>query len=132
MQVASLDFLRSLIWPKDSLHFFSNVCYLSFVKSNYLYGSAKAALTTYLSGLRNRLYKVNVHVLTVKPGFVNTKMTANIVLSSKLTAQPEEVAKEIYDAQNRKKDLLYTKWCWRWIMLIIKMIPENIFKKMNL
>ena len=101
-------------------------------KSNYLYGSAKAALTTYLSGLRNRLYKVNVHVLTVKPGFVNTKMTANMVLSSKLTAQPEEVAKEIYDAQNRKKDLLYTKWFWRWIMLIIKMIPENIFKKMNL
>ena len=101
-------------------------------KSNYLYGSAKAAFTTYLSGLRNRLYEANVHVLTVKPGFVNTQMTAKMDLPTKLTAQPEEVAKDIYDAQNSKKDQLYTKWYWKWIMMIIKMIPEFKFKKINL
>jgi len=61
-------------------------------KSNYIYGSAKAALTTYLSGLRNRLYDAQVHVLTVKPGFVATKMTEGMDLPEKLTAQPEEVA----------------------------------------
>ena len=101
-------------------------------KSNYLYGSAKAAFTTYLSGLRNRLYEANVQVLTVKPGFVNTQMTAKMDLPTKLTAQPEEVAKDIYDAQNRKKDQLYTKWTWKWVMMIIKMIPEFKFKKINL
>jgi len=101
-------------------------------KSNYIYGSAKAALTTYLSGLRNRLYDANVHVLTVKPGFVATKMTKDMDLPKKLTAQPEEVAKDIYNAQQKGKDVLYTKWFWKWIMLIIKMIPEWKFKRMSI
>jgi hypothetical protein len=101
-------------------------------KSNYLYGSAKAAFTTYLSGLRNRLFKANVHVLTVKPGFVNTQMTAKMDLPKKLTAQPEDVAKSIFDAQNSNKDLLYTKWTWKWIMMLIKIIPEFKYKKINL
>ena len=68
-------------------------------KSNYIYGSAKAALTAYLPGLRNRLYDAQVHVLTVKPGFVATKMTEDVGLPEKLTAQPEEVASDIYKAQ---------------------------------
>jgi decaprenylphospho-beta-D-erythro-pentofuranosid-2-ulose 2-reductase len=101
-------------------------------KNNYIYGSSKAAFTAYLSGLRNRLYDSNVHVLTVKPGFVATKMTEGIDLPKKLTAQPEAVAKDIYNAQQNGKNVLYTKWIWRWIMLIIKMIPEWIFKKMNI
>ena len=101
-------------------------------KSNYCYGSAKAAFTTYLSGLRNRLYEANVQVLTVKPGFVNTQMTAKMDLPTKVTAQPEEVAKDIFDAQNSKKDQLYTRWYWKWIMMIIKMIPEFKFKKKKL
>jgi len=101
-------------------------------KSNYLYGSAKAAFTTYLSGLRNRLYEANVHVLTVKPGFVNTHMTAKMDFPKKLTAQPEDVAKEIFDAQNSKKDILYTMWTWKWIMMLIKMIPEFLYKKTSL
>jgi short-subunit dehydrogenase len=101
-------------------------------KSNYIYGSAKAALTTYLSGLRNRLYDVQVHVLTIKPGFVATKMTKNMDLPKKLTAQPEVVAKDIYTAQQKGKNILYTKWIWRWIMLIIRNIPEFQFKKMSL
>ena len=101
-------------------------------KSNYIYGSAKAALTTYLSGLRNRLYDAQVHVLTVKPGFVATKMTEGMDLPEKLTAQPEEVAEDIYNAQQKEKNVLYTKWMWRWVMLVIKMIPEWKFKKMNI
>ena len=101
-------------------------------KSNYLYGSAKAALTAYLSGLRNRLYDAQVHVLTVKPGFVATKMTEELDLPEKLTAQPEEVASDIYKAQQQGKNVLYTKWIWKWVMLIIRNIPEFQFKKMSI
>jgi decaprenylphospho-beta-D-erythro-pentofuranosid-2-ulose 2-reductase len=101
-------------------------------KSNFIYGSSKAALTVYLSGLRNRLCTMNVQVLTVKPGFVNTKMTAGLNLPKKLTAQPGEVAKNIYEAQQKGKNVLYTKWIWKWVMLIIKLIPESQFKKMSI
>lgn len=101
-------------------------------KSNYLYGSAKAALTAYLSGLRNRLYSEQVQVLTVKPGFVATKMTEGMNLPEKLTARPEEVAADILSAQRKGKDLLYTKWLWFWVMLVIKAIPEWQFKRMSI
>ena len=101
-------------------------------KNNYIYGSAKAALTAYLSGLRNRLYDAQVHVMTVKPGFVATKMTEGMDLPEKLTAQPEEVAEDIYKAQQKNKNVLYTKWMWRWVMMMIKMIPEWKFKGMSL
>ncbi len=101
-------------------------------KSNYIYGSAKAALTAYLSGLRNRLYDAQVHVLTVKPGFVATKMTEDMDLPEKLTAQPEAVAEDIYTAQQKGKNVLYTKWIWRWVMMIIRNIPEFQFKKMSI
>ena len=101
-------------------------------KGNYIYGSAKAALTAYLSGLRNRLYDAQVHVLTVEPGFVATKMTEDMDLPEKLTAQPEEVAEDIYKAQQKGKNVLYTKWIWRWVMLIIRNIPEFQFKRMSI
>jgi len=101
-------------------------------KSNYIYGSAKAALAAYLSGLRNRLYDAQVHVLTVKPGFVATKMTEDMDLPEKLTAQPEKVAEDIYNAQQKGKNVLYTKWIWKWVMLIIRNIPEFQFKKMSI
>jgi short-subunit dehydrogenase len=101
-------------------------------KSNYIYGSAKAALTAYLSGLRNRLSDTKVHVMTVKPGFVATKMTEGIALPEKLTAQPKEVADAIYKAQQKNKNVLYTKWIWHWVMLIIKAIPEWKFKRMSI
>jgi len=101
-------------------------------KSNFIYGSAKAALSSYLSGLRNRLYSSNVHVMTVKPGFVATKMTEGLYLPKKLTAQPKEVAQDIFIAQKKGKNILYTKWFWKWIMLIIKNIPEWKFKKMSI
>jgi len=101
-------------------------------KANYIYGSAKAAFTTYLSGLRNRLYESGVNVLTVKPGFVNTKMTQHLELPEKLTAEPEDVANDIYNAQQSGRNVIYTKSIWMFVMLIIKHIPEFIFKKMSI
>jgi decaprenylphospho-beta-D-erythro-pentofuranosid-2-ulose 2-reductase len=101
-------------------------------KSNFIYGSAKSAFTTYLSGLRNRLFSSNVHVMTVKPGFVATKMTEGLDLPKKLTAQTEDVAQDVFNSQQKAKNILYTKWFWRWIMQIIKNIPEFMFKKLSL
>lgn len=101
-------------------------------QSNYIYGSAKAGFTAYLSGLRNRLAKTNVAVVTVKPGFVYTRMTEGIPLPVMLTAQPEEAAEDIFRAWKRGKDIVYTRWFWRYIMLVIRAIPEKIFKKLSL
>lgn len=101
-------------------------------QSNYIYGSAKGGFTVYLSGLRNRLAKSNVHVLTVKPGFVRTKMTANLPLPAPVTAKPQHVANDVYHAYQKQKNQLYTLWMWRFIMLIIRHIPESIFKRLSL
>ncbi len=101
-------------------------------KSNYIYGCSKAGLTAYLSGLRARLSRVNVPVLTVKPGFVRTRMTAGLDLPEKLVGEPDDVANEIYKAWKNGKHEIYTRWFWRYIMLIIKTIPERIFMKMDL
>ncbi|HXS35432.1 MAG TPA: SDR family oxidoreductase [Flavipsychrobacter sp.] len=101
-------------------------------QSNYIYGSAKAGFTAYLSGLRNHLFKYGVQVVTVLPGFVYTKMTADLKLPPLLTAKPEEVALVVKKAVDKKKNIIYVKWPWKWIMTAIKMIPEGIFKKMQL
>lgn len=101
-------------------------------QSNYLYGSAKAGFTAYLSGLRNRLFQQKVHVVTVQPGFVYTKMTENLSLPKLLTAQPSDVANAVYKAVKRKKNVVYVKWFWRWIMFMIRSIPEFMFKKIKL
>jgi decaprenylphospho-beta-D-erythro-pentofuranosid-2-ulose 2-reductase len=101
-------------------------------QSNYLYGSAKAGFTAYLSGLRNQLCRKNVHVLTVLPGFVYTRMTDNMPLPKLLTATPQLVAQKIFTAVQKKKNVIYIKWFWRWIMLVIKIIPEPVFKKLHL
>ncbi|HEY4109279.1 SDR family oxidoreductase [Puia sp.] len=101
-------------------------------QSNYLYGSAKAGFTAYLSGLRNRLSHHDRHVLTVIPGFVYTRMTEDLTLPPLLTATPEQVASAVYNAVEKKKNVIYVKWFWRWIMLIIKSIPEFLFKKLKL
>lgn len=101
-------------------------------QSNYIYGSAKAAFTAYLSGLRNRLYKYGVHVVTIQPGFVYSKMTAHVKLPKLLTATPEQVAVSVKTAIIKKRNIIYIKWFWRWIMLIIKIIPETVFRKMKL
>lgn len=101
-------------------------------QSNYIYGSAKAGFTQYLSGLRNRMYREGVHVVTVQPGFVYTRMTEHLQLPALVTAKPEDVGVAVYNAVVTKKNIIYVKWFWRWIMLIIRCIPEFIFKKMKL
>jgi len=101
-------------------------------QSNFLYGSAKAGYTAYLSGLRNYLFHKGVHVVSVLPGFVYTKMTEDIRLPPILTAKPSEVADTVYDAVVKKKNVVYVKWFWRYIMLFIKCIPEFLFKKLKL
>lgn len=101
-------------------------------KSNYLYGSAKAGLTAYLSGLRNRLFASGVHVVSVKPGFVATRMTEGLPLPKPLTASADQVGKAIYKAYSNRKDVLYVLPVWRLIMQNIRLIPEAIFKRMNL
>lgn len=100
--------------------------------TNYIYGSAKAGFTAFLSGLRNRLAKRGVHVVTVLPGFVATQMTEGMDLPAKLTAEPSEVADAIARAVERKKDVVYVRPIWRLIMLIIRNIPERFFKSMKI
>ncbi|ARU56021.1 short chain dehydrogenase [Oleiphilus messinensis] len=101
-------------------------------KSNYLYGSAKAGFTAYLSGLRNKLHQSGVGVMTVKPGFVRTAMTKGMKLPGLLTAEPQEVADDIFSAVQKKRDVVYSKWFWFWIMLLIRCIPEFVFKRLSL
>lgn len=101
-------------------------------QSNYIYGSAKAGFTAYLAGLRNRLAKKGVHVMTVKPGFVRTKMTEHLELPAALTADPDQVANAVFRGVAKQRNVVYTLWMWRWIMLVIKHIPEFIFKKMGM
>ena len=98
--------------------------------SNYIYGSAKAGFTAFLSGLRNRLYKSNFNVLTVLPGFVRTKMTNDLELPNLITATPEKIAKAIF--QNKKVSKVLYPTPWKIIMSLIRFIPENIFKKLHL
>ncbi len=100
--------------------------------SNYLYGAAKAAVDTYTSGLRARLFKKGVHVLLIKPGFVATPMTAQLDLPARLTTTPERVAQDILRAITMRRDVLYTPWFWSGIMLIIRWIPMRLFKRMKL
>ncbi len=96
-------------------------------KSNYVYGASKAGLDAFLSGLRNRCDRSGVQVLTIKPGFVATPMTAHIP-RNRLFATPERVATDILKAVRKRKDVVYVPWFWRPIMAIIKAIPEPIFK----
>lgn len=101
-------------------------------KSNYVYGAAKGMLSIYLQGLRNALFEHGVHVLDVRPGFIDTPMTAHIENKGPLWATPQKVASDIAKAATKKKNTLYTPWFWSIIMRIIRSIPEFQFKKMNL
>lgn len=99
-------------------------------QSNYAYGSAKAALSAFASGLRNRFFKQGVHVLTVKPGFIDTPMTWG--MQSPLIASREKVAADILRAMEKGRDVVYVPFFWRYIMLIIMHIPEKVFKRLSL
>lgn len=100
--------------------------------TNYVYGSAKAGFTAYLSGLRNRLAGKGIHVLTVLPGFVDTRMTAGMDLPKRLTAQPDEVGRAIFAAVQKRRNILYVKPVWQLVMAVIRNIPEPVFKRLKL
>lgn len=100
-------------------------------RPNYVYGAAKGGLGIFLQGLRSRLYPFGVRVVTIKPGPVNTAMTAHMK-RNRLFAEPAEVAADIFRALEKgRADLLYTPWYWRWIMLTFRLIPERFFKKLS-
>ncbi|MFK7730777.1 MAG: SDR family oxidoreductase [Pseudomonadales bacterium] len=101
-------------------------------QSNYTYGAAKGGLSLWMQGVRNRLSDAGCTVLNVKPGFIDTPMTAEIEKGGPLWAQPADVAQDIVKAADKGKSEIYTPWFWRVIMLIIKSIPEFIFKKLKL
>lgn len=98
---------------------------------NYVYGSAKAGLATYLQGLRARLFRAGVSVTTVKPGFVDTALTFGLP-GMFLVADPADVAKACLKAAERGKDAIYAPFFWRPIMAIIRHIPERIFKRLGI
>ncbi len=99
--------------------------------SNYVYGTAKAAVSTLLQGLRGRLHGSGVRVLTIKPGFVDTPMTVGFE-KGLLWTQPGKIAEGILRAVGKGHEVVYLPWFWRWIMLILKMIPEGVFKKLKI
>jgi decaprenylphospho-beta-D-erythro-pentofuranosid-2-ulose 2-reductase len=101
-------------------------------QSNYVYGAAKGMVSLFLQGVRNRLSSKGVQVITVKPGFVNTPMTAALEKKGLLWAQPDQIAQGIVIAVERGRDEVYLPWFWRWIMRVIRHIPEGIFKRMRL
>ena len=101
-------------------------------QSNYFYGASKAAVTVFAAGLRNHVAKNNVQVLTVKPGFVDTPMTAAMDKSGPLWATPEKIAACIENGIQKKRNVIYAPWFWQYIMLIIRHIPEFLFKRLSL
>jgi decaprenylphospho-beta-D-erythro-pentofuranosid-2-ulose 2-reductase len=100
-------------------------------KSNYVYGASKGALNVFLEGMRNRIDRDGVQVLTIKPGFVATPMTAHVPHNA-LFATPDQVALGILKAIEQRRDVAYVPWFWAWIMLLVRAIPGSRFKKMNM
>jgi len=100
--------------------------------SNHAYGAAKAGLTAFCSGLRARMAARRVHVVTVKPGFIDSPMTAHIAKKGALWATPDAVAEGIVRAIDKKRDVVYLPGFWRFIMLIIQHVPETIFKRLKI
>jgi hypothetical protein len=101
-------------------------------QSNFAYGSAKAGLSVFLDGLRNRLYSKGVHVITIKPGFMATKMTRDMNLPKPFTASPQAAAKQIVKAIRTKRNKVYIIPVWRYISLVIQLVPDSIFKKLRM
>jgi len=100
--------------------------------SNYVYGTAKAAVTTFCEGLQARMFRSGVHVLIIKPGMVATPMTEGLTMPALLVAKPDQIAADIVRAIEKKTDTLYTPWFWKYIMAGIIHLPSALFKKANL
>ncbi|WP_416826502.1 SDR family oxidoreductase [Ectobacillus polymachus] len=141
-EMTDINYTSTIILLEEAARYFEKkqkgcICAISSVagdrgrRSNYIYGASKGALTVYLQGLRNRLANSKVNVLTVKPGFVDTKMTYGLIKPTILVASPAKVAASIYQSILKKKEILYTPWYWFYIMKIIRLIPEKLFKRMK-
>lgn len=100
--------------------------------ANYVYGSAKAGFSAFLSGLRARMSRCGVRVVTIKPGFVRTRMTEGMTLPRFLTAEADEVARVIADAPTRGREVVYAPGIWRLVMFVIRALPETLFKRLRL
>ena len=100
--------------------------------SNYVYGTAKAAVTTFCEGLQARMFPSGVHLLIIKPGMVATPMTEGLSMPAFLVAEPDQIAADIIRAIEKKTDTLYTPWFWKYIMAGIIHVPSALFKKLNL
>jgi decaprenylphospho-beta-D-erythro-pentofuranosid-2-ulose 2-reductase len=100
--------------------------------SNYLYGSAKAAVSIFAEGLRARLFRSGVHVIDIRPGFVDTPMTQELDLPRLLVSTPDQVAKRIVSGIDQREDVVYVPGFWRMILWIIKHIPGSVFKRLSL
>jgi decaprenylphospho-beta-D-erythro-pentofuranosid-2-ulose 2-reductase len=101
-------------------------------RSNYVYGASKGLVSIFMQGLRHRLASRGVHVVTVKPGFVDTPMTAAIAPKGFLWSAPEAVARDIVRAMERGRAEVYTPWFWYWIMLVLRHVPEPLFRRLPL
>ncbi|MFT5481769.1 MAG: decaprenylphospho-beta-D-erythro-pentofuranosid-2-ulose 2-reductase [Halieaceae bacterium] len=130
--------LLTLLAPRLEKQAYGTIAVISSVagdrgrQSNYVYGAAKGAVSVFTQGLRNRLAASGVHVVTIKPGFVDTPMTAGLPKGGPLWATPEQIAMGIERAIDRKQNVAYLPWFWRYVMLIIRCIPEAIFKRLSL
>ena len=100
--------------------------------SNYIYGSAKAGFTAWLSGLRNRLHGSGVHVMTAKPGFVKTRMTDGLDTAQWLTSSPKCLAESVFKSYRKRRSVIYAGPIWRLIMAVIRLLPESLFKRTRL
>ena len=100
-------------------------------QSNYVYGTAKGVVTIFMQGLRQRLHKSGVHVLTVKPGLVDTPMTADFK-KGLLWAKPDSIARSICEGVEKRRDVVYSPWFWWGIMNFVRLLPEWVFKKINI
>ena len=132
--LAPLEFIEKSLDKYQSQEILKTVIGISSVagergkKNNNIYSSAKSGFSCYLDGLRQRAYSKGIHVVTVKPGWVNTKMTRNLNLPKFMTANVNSVGNEIFNSYKSKKNTLYVPRYWSIIMFIYKMVPEFIFK----
>ena len=132
-----LNFIEIFISKKDLIYNLKSIIGISSLAGERgkerlnVYSSAKAGFSNYLDGLRQRLFKQNISVVTVKPGFVKTKMTKDLNLNSFLTLSPEKIAKKIYDDFKKNKLTIYPSLIWKFIIFIYKLIPEKIFVKLK-
>jgi short-subunit dehydrogenase len=129
--IALAGALVSRLRPPATLAVISSVAGDRGRASNYVYGSAKAAVSAFLDGARQRLHATGVNVLTIKPGFVDTPMTSAFD-KGPLWARPEQVARGIVRAIDRRRSVAYLPWFWGGIMLLIRHIPDALFRRMKL